>query len=231
MLGHDLEARLVELVRSTAWIMRILQAARTVDAPDWLVSAGAIRNLVWDHLHGFSKPTALKDVDLGFFDADHLHEEREAEVGNALRELAPGIPWDAKKLRSVRRPARGRGVQPRSAAARCRIRVKARAQHVVAQNQNRREDGQPKWPGDFVSCRRMSGSRADRTTGPVLLVQLGGLDDLPLDLAGRCPALHPRDEQLADRSPAAGGTPAARVRGAAWLHYPESRGVSERGRT
>jgi hypothetical protein len=100
-LNPELEARLVELVRSTAWMMRILEAARAVDPPDWLVSAGAIRNLVWDHLHGFSKPTPLKDVDLGFFDANRLDEGRDVEVGHALRQLAPEVPWDAKNQAAV----------------------------------------------------------------------------------------------------------------------------------
>jgi uncharacterized protein len=46
----ELEARLGELVLATPWLVRILEAARAVDAWDWLVAAGAIRTLVWDHL-------------------------------------------------------------------------------------------------------------------------------------------------------------------------------------
>jgi uncharacterized protein len=38
--------------------MRALRAAREVDAPDWLITAGAIRTAVWDHLHGFAPPAA-----------------------------------------------------------------------------------------------------------------------------------------------------------------------------
>jgi len=81
--------------------MRALRAACEVDAPDWLISAGAIRSAVWDHLHGHEQPTPLADVDLGFFDPVDLSEEREAEVEGALRAALPGVPWDAKNQARV----------------------------------------------------------------------------------------------------------------------------------
>ena len=37
-----------------------------VDLPDWFVGAGAIRNTVWDYLHGYTVPTPLADVDVAF---------------------------------------------------------------------------------------------------------------------------------------------------------------------
>ncbi|MEA2408349.1 MAG: uncharacterized protein QOE69_2468, partial [Thermoleophilaceae bacterium] len=60
------------IVRSTPWLIDVLEAAREVDAPDWLIGAGAIRTAVWDSLHGFDEPTELADVDLAFFDPDDL---------------------------------------------------------------------------------------------------------------------------------------------------------------
>jgi hypothetical protein len=32
----------------------VLRAARTCNPPEWVVGAGVLRNLVWDHLHGFA---------------------------------------------------------------------------------------------------------------------------------------------------------------------------------
>ncbi len=78
-----------------------LRAARDVDAPDWLIAAGAIRDTVWDDLHGRPLTTPPRDLDLGFFDPDDLTPERDAEVEAALRRRAPDLPWDAKNQAAV----------------------------------------------------------------------------------------------------------------------------------
>jgi hypothetical protein len=69
--------------------------AREVEAPDWLIGAGAVRNAVWDRLHGFAEPTPPGDVDLAFFDPTALSAARNEEVESALRERAPDLPWEA----------------------------------------------------------------------------------------------------------------------------------------
>ena len=81
--------------------MQALQAARDVDAPDWLINAGAIRDVVFDALHDRPLTTPPRDVDLGFFDPDDLSPERDAEVEAALRERAPDLPWEAKNQAAV----------------------------------------------------------------------------------------------------------------------------------
>ena len=81
--------------------MRALRAARSVDAPDWLISAGAVRTAVWDFLHGFPSPSRLADVDLGFFDAADLAPARHEAVERALRAAAPELPWEAKNQAAV----------------------------------------------------------------------------------------------------------------------------------
>ena len=93
--------RVREIVRATPSLMRALRAARDVDAPDWLIAAGAIRSAVWDHLHRHEQPTPLADVDLGFFDPVDLSEQREAAVERALRAALPGTPWDVKNQARV----------------------------------------------------------------------------------------------------------------------------------
>jgi hypothetical protein len=81
--------------------MRALRAARAVDAPDWLIGGGVIRDLVWDHLHDHRRPSSPKDVDLAFFDPAALGEERENGIRDALRTRAPDVPWDAKNQAAV----------------------------------------------------------------------------------------------------------------------------------
>jgi uncharacterized protein len=94
-------AQVEAIVRDTPWLMDALDVAREVDAPDWVVGAGAVRTAVWDRLHGYEEPTELADVDLAFFDADDLSCERDAHVDRELRERRLGIPWDAKNQAAV----------------------------------------------------------------------------------------------------------------------------------
>jgi uncharacterized protein len=95
------DSRFEEIVRTTPWLMDALAAAREVDPPDWLVGAGALRNAVWDRLHGFAEPTPLADVDLGFFDPTDLTDARDEEIESALRARLPDVPWHAKNQAAV----------------------------------------------------------------------------------------------------------------------------------
>jgi hypothetical protein len=89
------------ILRRSPPVMAALRAARRVDAPDWFVSAGAIRDAVWDDLHG-RPPTAVpRDVDLSFFDASALTPEHDSAVTAELRRQAPELPWDAKNQAAV----------------------------------------------------------------------------------------------------------------------------------
>jgi hypothetical protein len=80
--------------------MAALRAARQVDAPDWLINAGVIRDAVWDAYHG-RPPAVPRDIDLGFFDPDDLSPQREDAVEAALRACAPELPWEAKNQAAV----------------------------------------------------------------------------------------------------------------------------------
>ncbi len=85
-----------DLIRADAWRMECLAAARSIALPDWLIVAGFVRNLVWDHLHRRQVRTLLTDVDLAFFDAANLSTERERQVEAELRKLNPDIGWQVR---------------------------------------------------------------------------------------------------------------------------------------
>lgn len=89
------------IVRGTPWLMGALRAVRDVGPPDWLVGAGALRNAVWDHLHGYESPTPLADVDVGFYDPDDVSPARDRSLQDALCERLPGVPWQAKNQAAV----------------------------------------------------------------------------------------------------------------------------------
>jgi len=101
MSEDDLEARLITLVRSSLVLMRALRAARAVGPPDWLIGAGAVRDRVWDHLHGFAPVTPCRDLDLVFFDPLSLGSERERSVQREVSIQAPDICWDVTNQAGV----------------------------------------------------------------------------------------------------------------------------------
>jgi hypothetical protein len=92
--------RLRAFVRASPVLMEALRAARAVDAPDWLIGAGAIRDTVWDALHD-RPPAVPRDIDVGYFDPDDLTPARDEAISRALRERAPDLPWDAKNQAAV----------------------------------------------------------------------------------------------------------------------------------
>ena len=94
-------ARLADVLRRSAVVMTALRAGRDVDAPDWLVCAGALRDAVWDALHDRPLDTPPRDVDVGFFDPSDLTPGRDRGVEDALRAAAPHLPWEAKNQAAV----------------------------------------------------------------------------------------------------------------------------------
>jgi hypothetical protein len=80
--------------------MAALRAGRAVGAPDWVIGAGAIRDLVFDHLHGRSAPPP-RDVDYAFFDPVDLTVEREEAVESGLRRRCPDLPFEARNQARV----------------------------------------------------------------------------------------------------------------------------------
>ncbi len=108
------------IIRSTEWLMAALTAAREVDAPGWLIGAGAVRAAVWDRLHRFEAPSPVPDIDLGFFDRHDLSPARDREVEAQLAAALPGPTWDAKNQAAVHLwyPEKfGRAVEPFESAA------------------------------------------------------------------------------------------------------------------
>src|SRR5437868_12174468 len=87
--------RLEAIIRADAWLWRVLEAARAVDAPDWLVGGGVLRTRVWDALYQVETPTPIADVDMAFFDPADLSPDRDAAVPAALLRERPGIAWEA----------------------------------------------------------------------------------------------------------------------------------------
>lgn len=94
-MTSDPERRLRDLLADDAGLMAILRAVRDLGLPDWAVGAGAIRNRVWDRLHGLPEGP-LSDIDVLFFDAADTTPAGEQAAEAALAEAAPGLPWSVR---------------------------------------------------------------------------------------------------------------------------------------
>ncbi|SEO29775.1 hypothetical protein SAMN05428959_106155 [Duganella sp. CF517] len=95
--------RLRHLACSSAWFSAALAAVRDLGLSSWCIGAGAVRNLVWDALHGYETPSQLADVDVAYFDASDLAPETEADLQRRLHGAMPGIAWEVTNQASVHR--------------------------------------------------------------------------------------------------------------------------------
>ncbi len=95
-----LRVKLVEIVAATPWLMRALRAVRSVGPPLAWVGAGAVRNTVWDSLHGCSRRT-VADVDVAFFESSDLSRATDALYQRRLADLEPALSWDVVNQASV----------------------------------------------------------------------------------------------------------------------------------
>ena len=87
---------LIELVGGDQTVMAALAAVRDLALPDCWIAAGFMRNRVWDHLHSYAEPTPPVDIDVVYFDPDHLDENAEKRFEEALQTRCPGEPWSVK---------------------------------------------------------------------------------------------------------------------------------------
>ncbi|MCE4540212.1 nucleotidyltransferase family protein [Pelomonas sp. P7] len=94
-------AQLAALVRATPWFMAALRAGRDLGLAQWCIGAGALRNLVWDALHGYAQPTAPADVDLAYFCAEDLDPARDAALQRRLQQRCPSLPWEVTNQAGV----------------------------------------------------------------------------------------------------------------------------------
>lgn len=90
------EEDIIQIIAEDVAMMEVLRAAKSLDLPDWWVCAGFVRSKIWDTLHGFSASTALADVDVVYFDDQHVDEVVEKKLEKELRAILPDVPWSVK---------------------------------------------------------------------------------------------------------------------------------------
>lgn len=101
MSRTDLEHRLVSLARNSQWFWPALVAVRNLNLSSWCIGAGAVRALVWDSLHQFSRTSALSDIDVAYFDTTDLSSQRDMSLQSRLASTHPQLPWEVTNQASV----------------------------------------------------------------------------------------------------------------------------------
>ncbi|VAW90415.1 hypothetical protein MNBD_GAMMA17-1438 [hydrothermal vent metagenome] len=76
--------------------LECLRAAESTLNYEWYLSAGFVRNLVWDKLQGNEKVTPLNDIDLIYFDPSNISPNQDIEIENELVKSMPGSNWSVK---------------------------------------------------------------------------------------------------------------------------------------
>ncbi len=77
------EARLVDILRASPRLMRVLETARDLDLPDGMIFSGAIYQTAWNALTGHDADYGIKDYDLGYFDPDTSWDAEDVVIRRA----------------------------------------------------------------------------------------------------------------------------------------------------
>ncbi len=83
MTEAERRVRLIEIVRASPTLMRVLTLARQFDLPDWRLVAGSIYQTVWNELTGRAPDYGIKDYDLVYFDTDPSWTAEDVQIKRA----------------------------------------------------------------------------------------------------------------------------------------------------
>ncbi len=89
--------KIIQWLEKDSFRMRALACVTESEIPHAFLSAGFVRNLVWDELHHKESPTPLNDLDVIYFDLDESDPERYKAYELKLQELMPDANWDHKE--------------------------------------------------------------------------------------------------------------------------------------
>lgn len=94
MTKAERRTELERIVRASPMLMRVLEGARALAAPDWRVVSGAVYQTVWNALTGREPDYGIKDYDLFYFDPDPSWNAEDVWIKRAAALFSP--PLDAK---------------------------------------------------------------------------------------------------------------------------------------
>ncbi|WP_332765683.1 nucleotidyltransferase family protein [Phenylobacterium sp.] len=101
-MSQDLTERLEAILRAAPSLMQVMETARELDLPDWLLFSGAIYQRALNHLTGRDSDYGIKDYDLGYFDPDVSYEAEDVVIKRVARAFEPPL----REMVEVRNQAR-----------------------------------------------------------------------------------------------------------------------------
>ena len=101
-MSRDLTKRLEAILRAAPSLMQVMETARELDLPDWLLFSGAIYQRALNHLTGRDPDYGIKDYDLGYFDPDTRYEAEDAVIKRVAAAFDPPL----REMVEVRNQAR-----------------------------------------------------------------------------------------------------------------------------
>lgn len=96
------ESQLVQIIKNSPRIMKILQTCRDAGLPDWRLVSGAIYGSVFNHLTNKTPDYGIKDYDIAYYDADTSYEAEDVWI----KKIDAALPEDLRPLVEVRNQAR-----------------------------------------------------------------------------------------------------------------------------
>ncbi len=94
------QRRFWQIVQMHDELMQIMQSLQQLDASSY-VAAGALRHVIWAHLHAVPYHLAGTEVDVIFFDQTDINDHRAAALKQALDQQFPHIQWDVTNQATV----------------------------------------------------------------------------------------------------------------------------------
>ena len=107
---------MVGIIKKQEWLMAALKSVHDLGLPDSYIAAGAIRDTVWNYLHGYPTTLHQRDIDVVYFDASDMEGKLEKSSEEILKAELPNLRWEVvnqarahlfKQVRGVRRPPVG----------------------------------------------------------------------------------------------------------------------------
>lgn len=90
------QKKIIELVSEDAQRVQALDAVFHLGLPQCYISAGFVRNVVWDHLHHKVCQTPMNDVDVIYFDPEEEPAEKCTEYEARLITVMPELNWQVR---------------------------------------------------------------------------------------------------------------------------------------
>lgn len=84
------------IIQNNPKMMTALEKVQQMKLPGGCISAGFIRNLIWDVKHGYEKMTPVNDVDVLYYDPADIHKRTEKIHEQKLFKMEPALPWSVK---------------------------------------------------------------------------------------------------------------------------------------